>query len=310
MLSTDYPSISLSIVVVVVYSSAHLRNCLTALHQQVGAPDDIEIIVVYHEGVADISELRRQFNTVQFYRVLGQQTQDALRSFGVKRTRGKIVAITVDHCTPEKHWCGRILEAHKKTSSAIGGAVEKGIQPDTAVNWAVHLYDYSSYGYYLNPVLNGPANSLSDCNASYKREILLETVEFWGKEFNVPLYNKTLMARGEELWLLPDLIVYQNRSIAFGRAARVAFQRGRAFARARLRRATFGRRTIMMGFSFLVPIKLTMKLLKNIMAKRKHFKPVAKSFPFVISFTILWSMGEFWGSIRPSGKHLVFVNNE
>jgi hypothetical protein len=297
LLSTDFADVSLSIVVVVVYTSAHLRNCLTALRQQVGASNDIEIIVVCHEGIVDISDLQKEFTNVHFYRVLGPQTQDALRSFGVERTRGKVVAITVEHCTPEEHWCARILEAHKNSYSAIGGAVEKGTQPDTLVNWAVHLYDYCNYGYYINPVLNGPAYDLSDCNASYKKDILLETIESRRKGFNVPLYNRALIARGDTLWLSPDIIVYQNRNIDFGRAAGIAYRRGRAFASARLAASMSNRRVLYILFSAFLPLVLLKRFIFNLLRKRRHLAISLLTLPLISLFMTLWSLGELLGYV-------------
>lgn len=292
MLSTDSTVVSLSIVIVVVYSSSYLRDCLTALHQQVGAPDDLEIVAVCHEGILDISDLRKQFTTVRFYCVVGLQTQDALRAFGVERSRGKVVAITVEHCTPEEHWCARILEAHKKPYSAIGGAVEKGAQPDTLVNWAVHLYDYCNYGYYLNPVLSGPAYDLSDCNVSYKKNVLLETTEFWGKGFNVPLYNRALIAKGDTLWLSPDIVVHQNRDTTFCRAARIAYRRGRAFASARVTASISNRRLFYALFSAFLPLMLLKRFILNLVRKRRHLAISLLTLPFITLFMVLWSLGE------------------
>ena len=291
----DSPLCSLSVVVVTVYSSTNLINCLTALEQQIEAPDDIEIIVVCHENIKDISGLMDRFSKVQFYRVPGLQSQDTLRAFGVRQARGKVVAITVEHCAPEKHWCASIMKAHKGPYAAIGGTIEKGTQPDTLVNWAVHLYDYCNYGYYLNPILSGPAHDLSDCNVSYKRESLAATADLWMKGLNVPLLNRALLARDEILWLTPDIVVRQNRDIDLSQAVRIAYLRGRAFASARLNNSSLNQRIFYAVFSPFMPLMLLRRLIVNMSRKKSHFSIALRAMPIIGLLAILWSSGEFLG---------------
>lgn len=295
--------------VITVYNTTYLSRCLAALKNQVGAPD-MEIIVVYHDHVDDISALKEEFSTVQFYRAPGKQTQDKMIALGIKHARGIVVALTVDHCTPEEHWCANIVKAHTAPYAAMGGALDFGTQPGTAVNWAVHFYDYCSYGYYQNPVRRGPACELSDCNVSYKREILDKMANHWANGFHVPLMNRLLLAHGEKLWFSPDLLVYQHRNIDFLNAARIAYKRGRAFASARLSKFTPGQRIFYTVFSPCLPVKLLGKLLVNIMAKRSHLNTFVFAFPLIVLFSILWSWGEFVGFLKSRAGDTIPVTQE
>ena len=299
----------LSVVVITVYDTTHLSRCLTALMNQVVSPD-MEIIVVYHEKVNDISRLKEKFPAVQFYCARGKQTQDKMLALGIQHSRGKVVALTVDHCTPEEHWCANIIKAHTAPYAALGGALEFGAQPGTVVNWAVHLYDYCSYGYYQNPVRRGPACELSDCNVSYKREILDRMANHWANGFHVPLMNRLLLAYGEKLWFSPDLLVYQHRDIDFLSAARIAYKRGRAFASARLLKFTIGQRVFYMIFSPFLPVKLLGKLLLNVLPKRSHLNAFVCAFPLIVLFSILWSLGEFFGFLNGRAGDTILVTQE
>jgi hypothetical protein len=220
------------------------------------------------------------------------------------------VAITVEHCTPEEHWCARILVAHKGPYAAIGGAIEKGNQPDTLVNWAVHLYDYCNYGYYLDPVSYGPAQDLSDCNVSYKREVLTTTAPLWEKKFNVPLLNRALLARDKTLWLSPDIVVCQNRNIDLSQAARVAYCRGRAFASARLNNSSLNQRILYTIFSPFLPLLLLRRLIINLSRKKSHLGMAFKSLPIICLLSILWSSGEFFGYLIGHRDISIAVVNE
>jgi hypothetical protein len=296
-------------VVVAVYDAYHLARCLAALTTQV-KPPEMEIIVVYHEKAGDISSLQETFPSVRFLRAMGLLTQARMLTLGINQARGEIVALTVDHCTPEKDWCARIVEAHKSPHAAVGGPLEKGDQADTAVNWAVHLYDYCSYGYYQKPVHQGPARELSDCNVSYKRKALAAISERWTKEFWVPVINRALLASGETLWFVPELLVYQHRSIHCRRAANIAFCRGRAFASTRVGKFSLTQRMIYTVLCPLLPLKQIGKLIVNIVPKKLRLNAVLKAFPFILLFSILWSLGELIGLLAGDAGYRIAVTEE
>lgn len=287
----------LSVVVVTVYNSTYLFQCLTALKHQVGAPD-MEIIVIYDERIEDGRKLMQQFSSVKFHCVSGSKTQERLRAIGVSLANGKIIALTVDHCTPEEHWCARIMETHARPYAAVGGGFEIGTQPHTAINWAIHFYDYCNYGYFQNPVHSGPARALSDGNVSYKQEALDKVADVWKDSFHVSFVNKTLLAHGEKLWLSPDIVVYQHRSIHFIRAVQVAYRRGRVFSSIRVSSYTLVKRLFYTFFSSsLLPLLLLGRLVINIFRKRIHLVSIAKAFPFIVLLATFWSLGELIGSV-------------
>jgi hypothetical protein len=299
----------LSVVVVTVYHSDHLARCLAALAAQVNPPE-MEIVVVYHDETGDMASLKEKFPSVRFYRATGLLTQAKMLARGITNARGEIVALTVDHCTPEKNWCARIADAHKSPYAAVGGSLEKGDQADTAVNWAVHLYDYCSYGYYQNPVRRGPARELSDCNVSYKRKALVAIGDGWSDEFHVPLVNRALSACGETLWFSPDLLVYQHRSIGYRRAARVAFHRGRAFASARVGTFNLAKRILYTVLCPLLPLRQMGRLIVNTLHKRSHLNALVRAFPFIFLFSTLWSCGEFLGFLAGRVNYRITVIEE
>jgi hypothetical protein len=298
-----------SVVVVTVYGASQVVKCLNALEKQVNAPPDMEVIVVCHENVRDVSLLQKQFHRAKFHRLLGRQTQDTLRAFGVSQAHGDLVAITVDHCDPDRHWCANIVKAHENPYAAVGGAIEKGTQPDTLVNRAIHLYDYCNYAYYQNPVHAGPARDLSDCNVSYKRRALEASACLWAEGFNVELINSALIASGETLWLSPDIVVHQNRSIEFGRAAHIAYRRGRAFASSRLAHSTRGQRIFYAAFSTCLPLMFWKRLTLNLYEK-SLLGPSFKVLPLIGLLTLLWSLGEFIGYLTGQRGVTLAVSEE
>ena len=288
------PQPVLSVVVVTVFNLMYLTKCLTALMEQ-SENIDMEIIAVCDDRVDGAAQLESRFTGVSFHRVQGIQTQERMRAIGAGLASGKIIALTVDHCTPEKHWCKHIIEEHSGPYAAVGGGFEKGTQPDTLINLAVHFYDYCNYGYFQSPVRRGPAKYLSDGNVSYKREALMSIDGLWKESFHVSFVNAELLAQGQALWLSPDIVVYQNRDITFERAMKVAFRRGRVFGSKRVSDMRKAKRVILLISSFVLPFLLLGRFMMNIVINRAHISDIAKASPLIVLLVFLWSSGEFTG---------------
>jgi hypothetical protein len=299
---TESSDLRLSVVVVTVYNLNHLSECLSSLMKQPGIPD-AEIIAVYDDRVNCPKQFRENFVSVIFHRVRGIQTQERMRAVGACLATGDIIALTVDHCIPDKHWCQRIVEAHAGPYAGVGGGFEIGTQPRTLINLAVHFYDYCNYGYFHSPVKRGPAKYLSDANVSYKREALLTVVDKWKESFHVPFVNEELLARGGTLWLSPDIVVYQNRDISFGRAMEVAYLRGRVFGSKRVSGASSVKKIFYIVSSALLPVLLLGRFTRNILFKRSQLAAIAKASPYIVLLSLIWSTGEFMGYI--SGRALI-----
>lgn len=290
---------ALSVVVVVLAGRPYLARCLTALTQQASAPD-IEIIVPCDESMDYVPSLRILFPEVQFHCMSGQLTYAELRAAGFRQARGKLVALTEDHCTPAPDWARRIIEAHSGPHAAIGGAVEKR-EPDTTLNWAVYLCDFSRY---MNPVRRGPAFYLTDCNVSYKRAALQKIAEVWAGAFHETAVHSALRARGETLWLSPDILVYQQRDLRLGPALRERYAFGRLFAAIRVAGQPAARRLIYVVFTPILPALLLGRATMNVLRKGRHAGSLLRALPAMALLASVWSFGEFVGYLtgRPRSQ--------
>jgi len=300
--------VTLSVIVVAIYEHSHLLRCLESFENQIDRPP-MEILVVRPAG-EDVSWIEQRFDGVRALSAKSASTQADMLALALSRASGDVIALTVDHCTVEERWCARCVAAHQSPHAAVGGPLEKGSQADTAVNWAVHFYDYCSYGYYQYPGRRGPARELSDCNVSYKKRALDRIARDWPGGFHVPLVNRALVAAGETLWFSPDLLVYQHRSIDCSRAARVAYRRGRAFASVRLTTFGFIQRCVRTALSPLLPLGLTAKLVLNMARRHAHLGAFVRAFPFVLLFSASWACGEFLGLLLGRPDYRVSVADE
>jgi Glycosyl transferase family 2 len=284
---------SLSVVVVLLEGPAKLERCLVALGRQNGVTG-VEVIVPWEARWGDSRDMAARFPAVKFLRVAGSGTYAELRAAGIREARGAIVAITEDHCVPQPDWCAEIVSAHKSVPcAAIGGAVEK-LSPDTALDWAFYLADYLRY---MNPVTDGPAHELTDCNVSYKRAALETIRDVWSTEFHEPAVHGALDARGDGLWLSARIVVQQQRSLSWKAAIRDRYAFGRLFGSTRVSRQPASRRMLYAASSFLLPALLLVRAAGHIRRKGRCRGEFLRALPAMAVICTVWAWGEFAGYV-------------
>jgi hypothetical protein len=309
MKARSAPTPQLSVVVVIFAGGKHILRCLETLACQEGMAN-VEILIPYDERSSGIPDLQGQFPTIRFLPVHGHCTYAQLRALGVREARGTIVALTEDHCIPERFWCARILEAHKGSHAAVGGVVEKQV-PDTALNWALYLSDY---GRYMSPMAEGTVDELTDCNVSYKRSALEVIADVWRNEFHEPIVHGALQARSKSLWLSPRIVVRQQRSLCLGEAIRDRYLFGRLFGSGRIIKrqgvkneeqsigSAWIRRLIYMGGAVFLPLLLVGRVAGHVLRKRRYGAAFVRGLPALVLLNTAWAWGEFVGYVtgRPA----------
>lgn len=239
-----------------------------------------------------LNALAAQFPSVRFLRVGPSHTYAQLRSRGVRASLAPIVALTEDHCIPQPDWCAQILQSHAGDVAAVGGAVEK--EPDGVLNWALYLADYSRY---MNPLPEGAAHALSDCNVSYKRAALDGIEQVWDREFHENLVHQALAERGERLWFSPAVVVRQQRSVRFAGALSDRFAFGRLLGSGRVPALRWPRRAMYAASSCILPLVLLARVAKNVRRNRACFVPFLRALPALVALSTMWSMGEMVGYV-------------
>jgi len=286
---------ALSVTVIMFTSRAALLRCLDALDRQVESPD-FEILVPCDDAIHDIAALRPRCPRVTFLPLAGRRTPAELRSLAAARASGRIVAFLEDHCMPDADWCARIVAAHAGSHAVIGGAVEKGFAPgrstDGALDWAVYLADYSRY---MNPLPEGPAHGLTDCNVTYKRAVLQDIADAWSAEFHENVVHDRLRAAGHTLWFDPRIIVREYRPLTMRDVLRDRYAFGRLFASTRVAGAPLVRRLVLAAASLLMPPVLTLRAIRNLSSRGRHREQIVRCTPALLFVTSVWMFGELIG---------------
>jgi hypothetical protein len=303
----NYQPPLLSVIVVVVSDTthakaevSHLLGCLQALTQQVDPPS-LEIIVPYHPRTAGIEDLKRRFPSVAFLCIEDLKTfieqggsrehHDELRARGLAAAHGEFIGLIEDHARPDPHWCARIVEAHRQSYAAVGGAIENGI--DRPLNWAVYFCDFYRY---QNPVPQGESPFVSDANVSYKRSALAAIGPIWQEVFHETAVNWALTSRGEKLALSPQVIVYQHRSnLQLSSVLKERFIWGRSYAASRGKLSGGLKRAMYAALSPMLPGVLLLRMTMSVVKKGRCLDAFLKALPLTALLTVSWSLGELLG---------------
>ena len=285
----------LSIVIAAWNGPELLTACLSSLAVQVGdAPTEV-IVVSNYDFPPEISQ---RFPFARFSREPNSTIVPELRTRGVLRANGRIVAIIEDHCTIGERWCAEIVNSHELPYSIIGGSVEnRPVQKP--LDWAVYFYDY---GNYMLPDTARVVTSLSGANVSYKREVLEEIKLNFADGFYEATVNDELQRRGHLLYLAPSAVVHHNKEYTLQFAITQAYHHAKTYAGRRISNAVPIKRLTYVAGSIVLPVLLPLRTIATVLRKRRHRRALGMSLPYLILLLTGWSCGEFAGYVFGEGK--------
>jgi hypothetical protein len=263
-----------------------LDACLNALAPQL---DGVEVLV--HEARASPASLRERYPWARFTTTEGALVPHLWRD-GIDAARGESIALTIGPMRPAPDWIASIRAAlvdHK----AVGGAIEpaSGLP---LVDLAEFLCRYARD---MRPFPPRENVDIPGDNAAYRRSAL-ELVRddyrdgFW--EIDV---DRRLAERGVMPWHTPDVVVSMGRSAGFGGFARQRVAHGRLYGRQRGARFGRGRTLIGMLASPVVPFLMTMRVYRELVARRRLGARMALALPIVFTFNLVWSLAEAAGYV-------------
>jgi GT2 family glycosyltransferase len=281
----------------------YLQVCLQALAVQQGALD-AEIIVADCVGADVTAPVREQFPGVQLICYNEKQSVPKLRAAALAQARGRIIAITEDHCIPPSDWYQSLIRAHERhPAPAIGGAVDNGATK-RIIDWAVFFCEYSNF---ISPVTDGVVHDLPGPNVSYKREALTELQEAIGDEYWETFVHGRLESEGKQLWSDPTVKVIHKKHFRFTDFLAERFHYSRAFAGTRNESFTKGKRLIYFFCAPLLPPMLLMRIFTRVLSKKQHLTEFAMSLPYIFIFMIAWAVGESVGYAIGPGDSALYL---
>jgi hypothetical protein len=287
----------LSVVIASVNGWKVLGPTLDALDGQPERPF-MEVIVVEAVGGDVRDRLRLRDPLVEVIEA-ERQPIPKLRHQGVRKARGKIVAILEDHGTVSEDWAASILEAHKGPWAAVGGAVENGKRG--LVNWAVYFCEYTPY---MKPVPEGEAVDLPGNNIAYKRPHLMRHAHVLADGKWESWINDQLRADGVTLASTNSVVVHHIKTFRLVYFITQRFHFARSYAGMRRVDQSLMKRLVYGFGSLALPALLMARVTRTVLRKRRHLGQFLLASPLVALFLTVGALGEMIGYLIGPGASL------
>ena len=286
-MSSSSVEATLSVVIGSAGPGMALEACLSGLEPQ---RDGVEVLVC--EGQKSPTELRTRFPWACFVERPGGLVPE-LWSEGIARATGEIVALTIAPMLAAPNWIETIREHHRRFD-VVAGAIEPGLGL-RLVDWAEYLCRYAKD---MLPFEGHRCLDLPGDNASYKRPLLERMRELYEDGFWEPVVHRRLADEGVALWHTPEIVVRQGRSAGARLFWRQRLAHGRHYGRER--GAEFGRGRNLAGVlaSPLVPLLLSLRVLRQVARKRRHGARAFLALPLILAFNVAWAIGEARGHLE------------
>ncbi len=264
--------------------------------------DGLEVIAVVssHDPTSLLlRRLQERLPHLLIAEVSGEWSVPQLRARGIRQARGRLIAVTEDHCSFSESWPAALaLALDDPKVGAAGGPVVNG-RSQTLLDWAVYLSRYASV---MPPVSRGPTAALAGSNVCYRGDLLRSLVDtylegFWEHEF-----HQELARQGLSLWFEPDAKVSHGKPYRFWSYCRLRYCHGRCFADRLSEHLTMWRFQARVLACPLVPLLLWLRTARAVLWKGSHVRQWFLASPLVLVFQLMWAAGELTGYLLGAGE--------
>lgn len=243
--------------------------------------------------------LLRDLPDIRVLEAPGERSVPQLRAEGIRAARGRLVAITEDHCLFSPGWVAGLIEAHRQQpeAAAIGGPVENG-RTAGLLDWAIY---FSRYAGSMPPMPRGPVRALPGNNACYRREVLDRHQSLFAHGFWEHDFNRELVDRGHRLWLEPGLVVTHHKPYRFGPYLALRRRHARCFGGMLGARLSPAARMLRSVLAPLIPLSHLLRAAGAVWARKRRRAEFLLSLPALLLCYGVWFWGELEGYVLGPG---------
>ena len=296
----------MSVVIPAVSGGTRLADCLAALEPQVEV-SDLEIVVVSRLPVGEAEAIAERFPRARAIRGEGL-TIPQMRSKGLEAARAPIVAILAEHVRPGPEWADAMLRGHVAApgAAAVGGSITEP-KKSAGAGFAAFLAEYAEH---MAPMRDGPAQSLSGVNVSYKRFAIDAHRDLFSAGVWETLLHEALLDAGLGFHCEKGADVRVSRTYEFPSFAAEKLRIARSYAGMRARRGGLLSRMRVAASAVVLPELVLLRIFWRVLSRRPIRGPFAllAALPFLLVYVGAWTLGELAGALLGEGGSTARVN--
>lgn len=293
----------ISVVIASVNGLPYPLDCLEALARQEGGLP-AEVVLADCTGPATVAAVRERYPEVRVLAFDEQKSVPWLRAAGIREARGRLVAVTEDHCVPYPDWYLRIVEAHARTGwAAVGGGVVNA-STERLIDWTVFFCEYSQH---MDPVPEGPNAFIPGMNVAYDMDVLGDMRDLFAEGLWENFLHDKLREAGHVCGMDPRILVGHKKRFTVRMFASERFHYSRSFAGMRVQGASRATKLKWAVLSLGLPPLLVLRLVRNVQHKQRHQAEFVRALPLIVMFSVIWALGELVGYLTGPGDSLVKV---
>jgi hypothetical protein len=288
----------LSVVVASVNGFPYVGACLDALRTKC---PEAEVIVADWTDEATRGRLREGWPGVRLISFDEPMSVPELRAAGIAAAAAPYVAVLEDHCVVREGWADRILAAHRAGHPVVGGSVHNGA--GRVRDWAAFLCEYSEH---MDPIAEGPAESLVGMNVSYDRTTIAAMQGLLDQGRWETWLHPHLRRQGFELYCDPAMAVDHDKDFGVREFLSQRYHYARSHAGMRNPELGWKRILYALGSPVLVPL-LYFRIAGNVIRKGRHRGKLLAATPLILLYLSAWAFGEAIGYGFGGGRSILKV---
>jgi len=296
------PGPDLSVIVPAVNGEAPLVECLEALDAAGASRVELEVIVLNRCGEPLGRTIARRFPGVTVVPTAIGATIPEMRALGFATAHAPAVAVIEDHVIVPPDWPKRMIEALAGADVA-GGAIENGATASTT-DWAAFLCEYS---HLIPPLPAGPSGPITGNNVVYRRETLEKYAAVAAEGYWEDHLHAAMRRGGARLVCHPEIVALHKRHYRVAEYIAERYFYARSYAGLRSRSMTGPARVAHAAGAVALPPILLYRIVNRLVDKRRYRSALARSFPLLALFLIVWAFGEAVGYAAGPGNALARV---
>ena len=220
-----------------------------------------------------------------------------LRGLGLGAATGEWVALTEDHCVPDRAWLQALLTAAAPDVEVLGGSMGNAKRA-RATDCGAFFSEYGVYGAQQSATQQDSPPLITGANVAYHRRIVSDVTDWSMNGSWENVIHDRLYAAGSRFRLVPEAHVRQNLHYGVREFCRNRYEHGRVYATNRVRGQPIWRRVMYAAAVFALPLLLLMRIARA--ADPEERFTFWRAIPATLTFLAAWSAGEAVGYLLGS----------